>query len=212
MRNLLKGCFAGILILTSLAPQTVHSQFRTNATLKPPSSFNLDKVLMYSKQIGGISDSQARWNSELLLIKQNQNRVYQQFVADQEAAAEAVAIKQRQAEQMAYVAQYSPSIIANHQALMAEAGISPNNYPYVEYIVDKESGWDACAYYPSQHNCNGNPVAQGVACGLVMQNPCGKIAGDWRNPINALIWANSYVQRYGGWYGAYQFWLIHHSY
>lgn len=97
-----------------------------------------------------------------------------------------------------------------HMEWMAQAGIPQSDWGYVEFIVSRESGWRPCSFYPSQNDCNARPVN---ACGLVMQNPCGKIPGDWRDPIAALRWQKGYVQaRYGGYAGAYNYWLIHHNY
>jgi hypothetical protein len=101
------------------------------------------------------------------------------------------------------------TITGSHTDWMAEAGIDPSDYGYVEYIVGHESGWNPCAYYPSQSDCNAYPVN---ACGLVMQNPCHKIPGDWRDPVAALAWMKGYVGKYGGFAGAYAYWLAHHNY
>lgn len=93
---------------------------------------------------------------------------------------------------------------------MRAAGIPESDWQYVDFIVTRESGWQPCSFYPSKNDCNARPVN---ACGLVMQNPCGKIPGDWRDPIAALRWQKGYVQaRYGGYAGAYNYWLIHHNY
>jgi hypothetical protein len=104
---------------------------------------------------------------------------------------------------------------------MRQAGIDPANFGYVEYIVSHESGWNPCSFYPSRSNCglspndvnstSGNPNVK-VACGLGMQLPCGKWAGAWNDPIAALVAMNSYVSRYGGWAGAYGYWLAHGNY
>jgi len=84
---------------------------------------------------------------------------------------------------------------------MSQAGIAQSDYQYVEYIIQKESGWNPLAVNASSGSC-----------GLVQALPCSKIPGDWRNPVDALRWGNSYVARYNGWAGAYQFWLSHNWY
>lgn len=129
----------------------------------------------------------------------------------QKAAEEA----RRQAEavipqQAVVVSTPSPSPGGSKEAWMTAAGIPQNLWGYVDYIVSRESGWNPCSHYPGLHNCDANPVN---ACGLVQQNPCHKIPGDWRDPIAALRWQYSYVNaRYGGYAQAVAYWQIHHNY
>ena len=85
---------------------------------------------------------------------------------------------------------------------MTAAGIDPANFGYVDYIVSRESGWNPNAVNPN-----------GGACGLGQQLPCGKWAGAWNDPIAALVAMQCYVTaRYGGWAGAYSYWLAHGNY
>ena len=101
-------------------------------------------------------------------------------------------------------------IVGKHEGWMNLAGIPPSDWFYANYIISNESGWNPCAYYPGQSDCNASPT---TACGLVQQNPCGKIPGDWRDPIAALKWQKDYVvDRYGSYQGAYNYWLIHEVY
>lgn len=87
--------------------------------------------------------------------------------------------------------------------VMARAGINVDrDYPYVDYIVERESHW--------------NPLAQNFssgAYGLCQALPGSKMASagsDWQsNPVTQLKWCNGYAQQYGGWAGAYDFWLSH---
>lgn len=87
-------------------------------------------------------------------------------------------------------------------AIMAAAGISGGDYAYVNFIVSHESGWR-----PTASNASG-------AYGLCQALPGSKMAsagGDWEtNPITQLKWCSGYAQNYGGWGGAYNFWLSHH--
>ncbi len=89
--------------------------------------------------------------------------------------------------------------------VMALAGINvARDYPYVDYIINKESRW--------------NPLSRNVssgAYGLGQAYPGSKMAvfgADWEtNPVTQLKWANSYaVTRYGSWSEAYQHWLSSH--
>jgi len=87
---------------------------------------------------------------------------------------------------------------------MALAGISPSDYDYVDYIVEKESRW--------------NPLAQNAssgAYGLCQALPGSKMASagsDWStNPVTQLKWCSGYAtSRYGGWAAAYNYWVRNH--
>lgn len=103
-----------------------------------------------------------------------------------------------------------PVYTGSHEDLMASAGIDPSDYWAVDYIVSRESGWNACASYPSTYDCSLSPIN---ACGLVMQNPCGKISGDWRDPVAALVWQKGYVAaKYGGYSQAVAHWKAYGNY
>jgi len=85
---------------------------------------------------------------------------------------------------------------------MSAAGIPQSDWQYVDYIVNKESSWN-----PSATNPNGG------ACGLVQALPCSKLGPNWSDPVHALKWQLEYVTaRYGGYAGAYSFWLANHWY
>ncbi len=92
-------------------------------------------------------------------------------------------------------------IPADKEAVMAAAGIAKSDYPYVNYIVSRESGWRVNA-------------SNGKTWGLCQALPGSKMAtagSDWQtNPVTQLRWCSGYASRYGGWAGAYNFWLSHH--
>lgn len=95
------------------------------------------------------------------------------------------------------------SIPTDKTAVMAAAGISESDYAYVNYIVSRESGW---RYLASN--------ASSGAYGLCQALPGTKMASagsDWQtNPVTQLRWCTGYATgRYGGWSGAYSFWLSH---
>ncbi len=80
---------------------------------------------------------------------------------------------------------------------MTAAGIAESDWAYVDYIVGRESGW----------NPNATNRSSG-ACGLVQALPCSKVPGNGYDPVDNLRWGNGYaVGRYGGWAGAYDFWI-----
>ncbi len=90
----------------------------------------------------------------------------------------------------------------NPEAWMRAAGIPESEWQYVNFIVERESGWN-----PSAVN------ASSGACGLAQALPCSKVPGDWSDPVNSLRWQYGYVQgRYGSYAGAYDFWQANHWY
>lgn len=93
-------------------------------------------------------------------------------------------------------------IVGDKATLMAAAGIAPEDFAAVDYIIQKESGWRATATNPTSG-----------AFGLCQSLPASKMASagdDWQtNPVTQLKWCNGYaVGRYGGWQNSYQRWLI----
>lgn len=85
---------------------------------------------------------------------------------------------------------------------MSAAGISSNDYTYVDYVVNHEGGWDGTTKW----NYGGSG-----AYGLCQSLPAGKMASagaDWQtNPVTQLRWCDGYAKgRYGSWYNAYIAW------
>lgn len=94
-------------------------------------------------------------------------------------------------------------IPADKEAVMRAAGIAPSDFAYVNYIVGRESGWNAAARNPSG------------AFGLCQALPGSKMASagsDWAsNPVTQLRWCDGYAKgRYGSWSAAYNHWNIKH--
>ncbi len=92
-------------------------------------------------------------------------------------------------------------VSSSKTAIMSQAGISSSDYQYVDYIVNKESGWNSTA---------ANPTSS--AYGICQSLPGSKMASagsDWQtNPVTQMKWCNSYaVDRYGSWGAAYNFWI-----
>jgi hypothetical protein len=80
---------------------------------------------------------------------------------------------------------------------MAAAGISPDDYAYVDYVFSRESHWNAAAM--NAGGCGG----LGQAC------PAGKLAAvcpGWQSdPVCQTRFFTGYaVGRYGSWAGALQ--------
>lgn len=84
---------------------------------------------------------------------------------------------------------------------MAGAGISPDDYMYVDYIIGRESGWRPDAV--SANRC----IGLGQSCGSGLANACPSWQTD---PVCQLSFFNRYSGRYGGWAGAYNFWQNNH--
>ncbi len=110
------------------------------------------------------------------------------------------------------------SIPEDKSAWMAAAGISPSDYPYVNYIVSRESGWCPTKLQGHPGACPGfapSSIPAGLGYGLCQSTPGSKMAsagGDWQsNPITQLRWCSGYSSRYGGWQGSYEHWLSSHN-
>lgn len=108
-------------------------------------------------------------------------------------------------------------IPGDSSALMAAAGISAGDYPYVNYIISRESGWcptkwqGQIGYCPAFYTQLHDP-SSGYGFGLCQSTPAIKMAtagADWStNPVTQLKWCSSYAtRRYGSWSAAYNYWL-----
>lgn len=110
------------------------------------------------------------------------------------------------------------SIPADKQAVMAQAGISPGDYKYVDYIASHEGGWCPTKVQGS-HDCPGyppNPIPSYGGYGIFQATPGGKMASagsDWAtSAVTQIRWATGYADgRYGSWAGAYNHWLANHN-
>lgn len=111
------------------------------------------------------------------------------------------------------------SIPADKQAVMAQAGIAPGDYKYVDYIASHEGGW-CPTKIQGTHNCPGymNPsdVPASGGYGIFQATPGRKMAsagGDWAtSAVTQIRWATGYaVGRYGSWAGAYNHWAASHN-
>lgn len=95
------------------------------------------------------------------------------------------------------------NVSAQKASIMAAVGIKASDYGYVDYIIERESRWNAAA--SNSRGCWG----LGQAC------PGSKLAivcPNWQSdPVCQLGWFSGYAHsRYGSWAGAYSFWLSHH--
>jgi uncharacterized protein YabE (DUF348 family) len=94
------------------------------------------------------------------------------------------------------------AVSGSHESWMAGAGISSGDFGYVNYIVSRESGWRP------------NALNGGGCAGLGQACPGSKLAAacpGWQNdPVCQLRFFSGYAGKYGGWAGAYNFWVSHH--
>jgi uncharacterized protein YabE (DUF348 family) len=111
------------------------------------------------------------------------------------------------------------SIPADKQAVMAQAGIAPDDYKYVDYIASHEGGW-CPTKIQGTHDCPGymspNDVPASGGYGIFQATPGRKMASagsDWAtSAVTQIRWATGYaVGRYGSWAGAYNHWVSTHN-
>jgi uncharacterized protein YabE (DUF348 family) len=93
------------------------------------------------------------------------------------------------------------NIPGDKQSVMAAAGVNPADYAYVDYIFSRESRWNTAAASPNGYYGLG-------------QTNLGKLSAacpNWQTDAvcQTRLFAG-YAGRYGGWEGAYNFWLSHH--
>jgi hypothetical protein len=83
-----------------------------------------------------------------------------------------------------------------------------DEWPALEELVQRESGWRPCAQYPSSSNCT--PTSTN-ACGLFQANPCQRllgVIGTLDNVQGQAAWGMDYIaDRYGSPSMALDFWL-----
>jgi len=122
-------------------------------------------------------------------------------IAAQKAAA---ARKARTTVRTAAVSVSLPA--GSHVDWMRAAGIAEGDFGYVDYIIDRESGWGV-----TKSNYGGSG-AYGIGQALPASKMAPLGADYMTNPVTQLKWANAYaVGRYGSWANAYVYWTIHHN-
>ena len=104
--------------------------------------------------------------------------------------------------------------------LLTAAGIAQSDYPYVNHIISRESGWCATKWQGQAGYCPGyytelHSPSSGYGYGLCQATPAGKMVSagaDWAsNPVTQLRWCSGYATgRYGSWEAAYNFWSSNH--
>lgn len=129
------------------------------------------------------------------LSAEERQRIEEEKAAEEKAKAEAEAKAKAAVTSVTAPPKYSGG--GAPADWMAAAGIAESDWAYVDYIANKESGW----------NPNATNASSG-ACGLIQAYPCSKVPGNGYDPVDNLRWADGYaVGRYGSWAGAYDFWI-----
>lgn len=107
---------------------------------------------------------------------------------------------------------------ADKAVWMAAAGIAVSDYPYVQYIINRENGLWCPTRWQGQRSCPpyyqelyaGAETNTSLGYGMCQSTPAIKMAtagADWRtNAVTQLRWCSTYASRYGGWQGAYETW------
>ena len=139
-------------------------------------------------------------------LEQENQSLKANLQAKKEREAEQARLASAQAPVQETVAQNKPApavqVTGDKHSWLAASGIPESEWQYVDFIVSRESGWNPNAVNPSSG-----------ACGLGQQLPCGKWPGAWNDPVAALKAQYGYVRaRYGGYAGAYSFWLANRWY
>lgn len=136
-------------------------------------------------------------------LNKEKEELNKQLQAKKEAEAK-LAQQKIQASQAVYAASNTPSdvIQGSHSDWMRQAGIAESDFGYVEYIIQKESGWNFRAKNPSSS-------ATGLCQTMLSIHPVPATFKD--NPVEQLQWCANYAKRrYASWGGAYSFWLRNH--
>lgn len=87
------------------------------------------------------------------------------------------------------------AIPADKEAILAAAGVPQSEWWAADWLINKESSWNARAINASSG-----------ACGLVQALPCSKLPCSLDDPVCQVKWQLGYVNnRYGGYAGAVSF-------
>jgi len=86
--------------------------------------------------------------------------------------------------------------------VLLAAGVSADQAPYADFVIAHESGWRLGA-----RNASGC-LGLGQACpGSKLINACPNYGTD---AICQIQFFSGYANKYGGWRGAYNFWIVNH--
>lgn len=142
--------------------------------------------------------ARAKAAEEARIAAEEAARVEAERVAAEAKAAEEAAKKSSSSSAVPTLPPYTGG--GSKDEWLRAAGIAESDWVYVDYIVNRESGWN-----PNAVNSSSG------ASGLVQALPCGKVPGSCFDPVDNLKWADGYAKgRYGSWAQAYDFWVTNH--
>ena len=126
--------------------------------------------------------------------------------AAQAQAAKLAAAKAKAHKVAISVAAPAAPVAGSHSDWMRAAGIAESDFGFVDYIIDRESGWGVTKWN------YGGSGAYGIGQALPASKMAAFGADYMTNPVTQLRWANAYaVGRFGSWANAYNNWLSRHS-
>jgi soluble lytic murein transglycosylase-like protein len=158
-------------------------------------SDNLDVVTKYTAQ----KNEEARQIEESRVRLENEAKAAEaERVAAEEARTNKVAAASR-AKTLSEVAPEPISFGGDKASWLRDSGIAESDWGHVDYIINRESGWNPYAVNASSG-----------AGGLPQALPYSKTGCATGDAVCQLKWADGYaVGRYGSWAGAHTFWLNH---
>lgn len=164
-----------------------------------------------NKQLNHELEQKQKNSEKIKQLEQDRQKLEQEKIELQKQLQAKAAERARLAAASGRVSAASASP-ADHQALLAAAGIPESDWWAAEFIIGRESGWNPCAYNPGQSDCN----YQGErACGIPQALPCSKLRNvcPMTDAVCQLKWQYDYVRnRYGGYSSAYNHWVANHWY
>lgn len=93
------------------------------------------------------------------------------------------------------------NVSGDKSSILGAAGVPSSQYSAADFVISRESGWNLAA------RNSGGCLGLGQAC------PGGKLVAacpDWdSNAACQVRFFTGYANRYGGWQGAQEFWLLH---
>lgn len=105
-----------------------------------------------------------------------------------------------------------PGLRAYAHKLVLQRWHSEAEWRAFENVIDRESGFNPCSYYPSSSDCH----YQGSnSCGIPQANPCPRSwrGRMWETRWAQIRWAVSYMaSRYGSPSATWAFWQRNHAY
>lgn len=91
-------------------------------------------------------------------------------------------------------------VSGDKSAILGAAGVPSSEYYAADFVISRESGWNLAA-----HNASGC-LGLGQAC------PGSKLVAacpDWQTNATCQVgYFSGYAKKYGGWQGAYNFWVL----